>query len=79
MLQILVPDQLNAESLDLFADARANEGVELVLKFFERRMGIKLGVTGRKSREEFQNIIFVHAAVLEKAEGDLGMPDFFLA
>src|ERR1700720_2812071 len=43
--QILVTNQFDAEFLNLFLHARTDKGVELMLKFTERRMRVKLGIT----------------------------------
>lgn len=36
-------------------------------------MGIKFGIAGGQVGEELEDIIFIHAAVLQQAEGDLGV------
>ena len=61
----------------MFLHARADERVELMLKFVERRMRVKLGIAFRQFRQQFQNVILVHARILQQAESDLRVADFF--
>ena len=65
IIQILITYQLDAEFFHQFLHARADEGVEFMLKSAERRMRVKLGIAGRQFGQQFQNIIFVHARVLQ--------------
>jgi len=50
ILQILVTDQLDAEFFNLLLHARADERVEFVLKFVQRRVRVKLGIARRQFR-----------------------------
>src|SRR5271170_5562321 len=77
ILQILITNQFDAERFYFFFHARTDEGVELMLKFTERRMRVKLGIAGRQSRQQFQNVIFINTGVLQKSKCDLRVADFF--
>src|SRR6266478_537259 len=52
MLQILVANELDAQLLNLRPHMRVDQGIELVLKFAGRGMGVKLGIAGRQRSEE---------------------------
>jgi len=45
--------------------------LELMLKFVERRMGVKLRIAVRQPRQQPQNVILIHMRILQQAEGDL--------
>ena len=77
--QILVTNQFDAELSNLFLHPRADQGVELVLKFVERRMRVKLRIARRQMRKQFQNVGFIHAIVLQQAKDALRVADSFAA
>src|SRR5580658_7031948 len=55
--QILVANQFDAEFLHARFHARADESIELMPKFVERWMRVKLGIARRQSGQQFQNVI----------------------
>src|SRR6266542_7050952 len=68
MSQILVTNQPHVVLLNQGTDPRADQGLEFVLKFIERRVGVKLRITGRQLRNEPGDVLPIHARVLQKAE-----------
>src|SRR5207249_7188839 len=57
MLQIPVTNQLHVVLFNQRTNPRADQSVEFILKFVERRMGVKLRIAGRQPRDEPANII----------------------
>src|ERR1035441_5913402 len=53
MLQILVTNQFDAEFFHQFLYPRTDERVELMLKFIQRRMRVKLRIAGRQNGQQF--------------------------
>src|SRR5438477_6947520 len=75
MSQILVANQPHVVLLNERTNPRADQGLEFVLKFIERRVGVKLGITGRQPRNEPGDIRLVHPRVLQQAEDGRGVFD----
>src|ERR1700677_1378305 len=62
-LQILIPNQLNAQFLNLFPHSRADERVEFMLEFVEREVRVKFGIAFRQFRQKLKNILFIYTTV----------------
>src|SRR5437867_4112471 len=75
MSQILVTNQPHVVLLNKRTNPRADQGLEFVLKFIERRVGVKLRIPGRQPRNEPGDILPIHARVLQKAEDGAGVFD----
>src|SRR5207249_3595785 len=73
--QILVTNQPHVVVLDKRANPRVDQGLEFVLKFIERRMGVKLRITGRQPGNEPGDIFPIHSCVLQQAEDGGGVFD----
>src|ERR1039458_9899124 len=78
-LQVLITNQFDAELSHQVLHAWTDEGIEFMLKFVERRMRVKLGIAGRQFGQQFQNVFFVHARILQQAKRDLRVLDAALA
>src|SRR3989442_7384208 len=68
MSQILVTNQPHVVLLNQRSNPRADQGLEFTLKFIERRVGVKLRITGRQLRDEPGDVLPIHARVLQQAE-----------
>ena len=51
------------------------EGVELIFKFIERWMGVKLRISRGQMRQQAADVGFVHARILQQAKDGFGVPD----
>src|ERR1019366_9214963 len=59
ILHFLVANELDAELLNLLPHAGTDQGVKFILKFIKRGMGVKLGISRRKLREQAGDIGFI--------------------
>ena len=75
----MVANQFNGQLFNLLTHARADQGVKLILKFIEGRMGVKLRITVRQSGEQPGNEGLIHASILEKSKDDASVADTELA
>src|SRR5438093_5500721 len=75
MLQIAVTNQLDALLLNERTNPRADQRAEFMLKFVERRVGVKLRITGRQSGKEPDEVILVHPSILQQPENSRGVFD----
>ena len=68
MLEILVANELDAKLFNALPNARANQSIELILKFVEGRMGVKLGIAGGQMQKQIGDVGLIHARVLQQAK-----------
>src|SRR5437016_4740370 len=75
MLQVLVANQLDALCVNLCPHARADERIKFVSKFIKRGMRVKLGITGRKPRQQLRDVGFIDPLILQQPKDCASMAD----
>src|SRR2546422_7620880 len=75
MLQVLVANQLDALCVNLCPHARADERIKFISKFIERGMRVKLGITGRKPRQQLRDVGFIDPLILQQPKDCASMAD----
>src|SRR5436190_21248027 len=68
MSQILVANQPHVVLLNERTNPRVDQGLEFILKFIERRVGVKLRIAGRQPRNQPEHILRIHARVLQQTK-----------